>query len=137
MTDADLISTHGTLIEPTTLKIQRLLPGRIDQVWSYLTESDLRKTWLAAGEMDPTSGSSFELVWRNNELTDPPGQRPDGFSGEHSMRSEIIEFDPPRRLVFTWGDDGKVGVLTAGNLFKRGCCSPLSTTGWRSAGPGL
>ena len=110
MTDADLISSHGTLIEPTTLKIQRLLPGRIERVWSYLTESDLRRTWLAAGEMEPTPGSSFELVWRNNELTDPPGQRPQGFSGEHSMQSKIVEIAPPRRLVFTWGEDGKVEI---------------------------
>ena len=32
----------GTLIEPTTLKIERMLPGPIERVWSYLTDNDLR-----------------------------------------------------------------------------------------------
>ena len=45
---------YGTLIEPATLKIQRLLPGPIERVWAYLTESDLRRQWLAAGPMEMT-----------------------------------------------------------------------------------
>lgn len=52
----------------------------------------------------------FELTWRNDELTDPPGQRPDGFSEEHSMRSEITELDPPHSLAFTWGSTGSVMI---------------------------
>ena len=40
---------YGTLIEPTTLKIQRMLPGPIERVWAYLTDSELRRKWLAAG----------------------------------------------------------------------------------------
>ena len=35
---------YGTLIEPTTLKIQRLLPGPIERIWAYLTDSELRRT---------------------------------------------------------------------------------------------
>ena len=65
---------YGALIEPTTLKIQRLLPGPIERVWAYLTDSDLRRQWLAAGEMEMKVGAPFELVWRNDELTDPPEQ---------------------------------------------------------------
>src|SRR5262249_55047990 len=63
---------YGTLIEPTTLKIQRLLPGPIERVWAYVTDSELRRKWLAAGKMEMKTGSSFELVWRNDELTNPP-----------------------------------------------------------------
>jgi len=32
---------YGALTEPATLKIQRLLPGPIERVWAYLTESNL------------------------------------------------------------------------------------------------
>ena len=60
--------------EPSTLRIQRLLPGPIERVWAYLTESELRRKWLAAGEMEMKVGAPFELVWRNDELTDPPGE---------------------------------------------------------------
>ena len=42
---------YGTLIEPTTLKIQRLLPGPIERIWAYLTDSELRRKWLAAGKL--------------------------------------------------------------------------------------
>src|SRR6186713_3199067 len=66
---------YGTLIEPTTLKIQRMLPGPIERVWAYLTDGDLRRKWLAAGSMEMQVGAPFEFVWRNNELSNPPGKR--------------------------------------------------------------
>jgi uncharacterized protein YndB with AHSA1/START domain len=108
MTDFASPSTYGVLTEPATLKIERLLPGPIERVWAYLTESDLRRKWLAAGDMEMKVGAPFELVWRNDELTNPPGQRPQGFSLEHRMQSRITELDPPRRIRFTWGNSGDV-----------------------------
>jgi uncharacterized protein YndB with AHSA1/START domain len=99
---------YGVFTEPTTLVIERTLPGPIERVWKYLTDSELRRKWLAAGDMEMKSGSTFKLTWRNDELTNPPGQRPDGFGAEHSMESRLLECDPPHRLVFTWNDDGDV-----------------------------
>jgi uncharacterized protein YndB with AHSA1/START domain len=99
---------YGKLTGPATLTIQRLLPGPIDRVWAYLTEGELRRQWLAGGEMDLKVGASFELVWRNNELTDPPGERPPGFGDEHRMQSRITELDPPRKITFTWQGTGDV-----------------------------
>ena len=106
MTEAAPLDAYGELIEPATLKIQRLLPGPVERVWAYLTESDLRRQWLAAGEMTLETGAPFTFTWRNDELTDPPGEKPEGFSGEHSMASRIVEIDPPRHLVFIWGEKG-------------------------------
>ncbi len=108
---------YGTLTEPATLTIQRLLPGPIERVWAYLTDSDLRRQWFAAGEMELRAGAPLELVWRNDELTDPPGERPSGSGGEHRMASRIIEADPPRRLVIAWGESGEVafGLEPAGD----------------------
>jgi len=108
MTKSATPDTYGALIEPATLKIQRLLPGPIERVWAYLTESDLRRQWLAAGEMEMKVGAPFEFVGRNDELTDPPGQRPPGFSEEHRMQSRITELDPPRKLAITWQGSGDV-----------------------------
>jgi uncharacterized protein YndB with AHSA1/START domain len=99
---------YGVLTEPTTLKIQRILPGPIERVWAYLTESDLRRQWLAAGPMEMKVGATFELVWRNDELSNPPGQRPPGFPAEQRMQSRITELDPPRRLAFSWQNSGDV-----------------------------
>ena len=101
---------YGTLIEPATLKIQRLLPGPIERIWAYLTESDQRRKWLAAGKMEMKVGAPFEFVWRNDELTDPPGERPAGFGEEHRMQSRITELDPPRKLSFAWEGSGDVSI---------------------------
>jgi uncharacterized protein YndB with AHSA1/START domain len=101
-------SGYGTLIEPATLRIERLLPGPIERVWSYLTDSDLRRKWLASGIMDGRVGGQVEFVWRNEELSDPPSQRPEGADEEHRMTCEITEFEPPRRLAITWGKTGGV-----------------------------
>ena len=108
MTELATLDAYGVLTEPTTLKIQRLLPGPIERVWAYLTESDLRRQWLAAGQMEMKVGAPVELVWRNDQLTNSPGQRPPGFSDEHRMQSRITELDPPRKLAITWGEKGHV-----------------------------
>ncbi|TDR93836.1 SRPBCC family protein [Enterovirga rhinocerotis] len=103
MTDLATLAAYGVLTAPATLTIERRLPGPIERIWAYLTESDLRRQWLAAGEMEMRVGAPFEFVWRNDELTDPPGRRPDESSEEHRMTCRITELDPPRRLVITWG----------------------------------
>lgn len=99
---------YGVLDETDTLTIRRMLPGPIERVWAYLTESELRRQWLAAGEMEMTVGSSFTLTWRNDELTDPPGERPESFAEDHSMTCRIVELDPPHRLAISWGSTGGV-----------------------------
>jgi len=65
---------YGTLIEPTTLKIQRLLPGPIERCWAYLTESDMRRQWLAEGEMEMKLGASVELEPYLTKLCEALGQ---------------------------------------------------------------
>jgi uncharacterized protein YndB with AHSA1/START domain len=108
MTELAALDAYGVLTEPATLTIQRLLPGPVERVWAYLTDSELRRKWLAAGRMDMAVGAPFELVWRNDELTDPPGERPPGFSCEHQMHSRITELEPLRKLAFAWKGSGDV-----------------------------
>ncbi|NKE48368.1 SRPBCC family protein [Roseomonas frigidaquae] len=108
MTETASLEPHGVLVEPATLKIERLLPGPIERVWAWLTDSELRRKWLAAGEMTLAVGAPFELVWRNGELNDPPSPRPPGFSEEHRLASRILALDPPRLLAIAWGNGGEV-----------------------------
>ncbi|MBK8197892.1 MAG: SRPBCC family protein [Acidobacteria bacterium] len=103
MTKLAASSAYGTLVEPTVLKLERLLPGPPERVWDYLTKSDLRRQWLASGDMDLTPGAEFEFVWRNDELTNPPGKRPDGMGAENRMTCKVLDVDPPRRLFISWG----------------------------------
>ena len=108
MNDLETLDAYGVLAEPNTLKIQRLLPGPMERVWAYLTESDLRRQWLAAGEMELKVGAPVEFVWRNDELNNPRGQRPAGFPEEQRMQGRIAELDPLRKLAIAW--DGFGGV---------------------------
>lgn len=110
MNDSTMLNGYGVVSEPATLTIKRLLPGPIERVWSYFTDSNLRRRWLASGKMTLEVGAPFEFVWKNNELTDPPGRRPEGMSGEHRLESRITEVDAPNRLGFSWGDTGGVTI---------------------------
>jgi len=102
------LDAYGTVSEPTTLKIQRLLPGPVERVWAYLADGELRRKWLAAGKMEMKVGAPFELVWRNDELTDPPSARPADFPEEQRMESRITELDEPRKLSIAWNNSGDV-----------------------------
>jgi uncharacterized protein YndB with AHSA1/START domain len=108
MSDAATMDAYGQLVEPTTLKIQRVLPGPIERVWDYLTQSDLRKQWFASGDMKLEAGAPFTLTWRNEELNTPKGKRPEGAAEEHSSTNTIIAVDPPKKLVITFGQMGEV-----------------------------
>lgn len=100
--------TFASLAAGTTLRIQRRLPGPIERVWTYLTDGALRRQWLAAGDMPLQRGATFELVWRNDDLSASPRERPDGFPAESRATCELIEVDPPHRLRYVWPGVGEV-----------------------------
>ena len=104
MSEAVTVDAYGVQTEPATVRIQRLLPGPIERVWDYMTKSDLRRQWLAAGPMDLRVGGAVELTWRNDELSAQSEPRPDDVSAEHSMTSQITRIEPPRLLAFTWNN---------------------------------
>ncbi len=65
---------YGVLTEPATLTIERLLPGPVERAWSYLTDSELRRQWMAAGAMEEKGrrGRRIHLAQRR---TDRPTRR--------------------------------------------------------------
>ncbi|SOC24048.1 SRPBCC family protein [Stappia indica] len=113
MTIMEKPGAHGTLIAPDTLEIRRVLPAPPERVWAWLTDSELRRKWLAAGEMTLVPGAECELVWRNDELTDPPGTRPGDIGDENRMTCRVIAVDPPRSLSITWGKASDVTFTLA------------------------
>lgn len=98
----------GTLTDGHTLRVQRRLPGPIERVWSYLTDTGLRQQWLASGTMDLRPGASFELVWRNDELSASAAERPDGFGSESRATCQLLDVEPPRRMRYVWPGVGEV-----------------------------
>jgi uncharacterized protein YndB with AHSA1/START domain len=101
---------YGTVTKPDTVRLERLLPGPIERVWEYLTDSKKRGKWLATGEMDLRIGGAVELFFHHADLSaekTPPAKYKDKACGE-TMRGTITVCEPPRLLSYTFGDSGEV-----------------------------
>jgi uncharacterized protein YndB with AHSA1/START domain len=65
-------------------------PHTVDRVWEALTSSEALAAWLMPNDFKPVVGHRFTF------RTKP---RP-GFDG--IVRCEVLELDPPRRMVWAW-----------------------------------
>ncbi|MCB1356523.1 MAG: SRPBCC family protein [Maritimibacter sp.] len=101
------IDPHAALDGPTTLVIKRVLPGTMERVWDYLTDSELRSSWLASGAMPLEPGADFELTWNNNDMGDPPAPRAEPVP-PHTGACRMIAVDALRSLTFDWLGVGEV-----------------------------
>ena len=52
------MTDEGKVLSPTEVRFERLLPGPIETVWAYLTDSKMRGEWLASGPMELRVGGS-------------------------------------------------------------------------------
>ena len=97
------LNPAATLIEPDTVKLERLLPGPVERAWSYLTESDKRATWLAAGEFDLRVGGEIRLEFDNSKLpNDEAGLAKHPGTGVHTFEGKITRIEKNRVLAYTW-----------------------------------
>jgi uncharacterized protein YndB with AHSA1/START domain len=93
----------ATLVEPGTVKMERLLPGPVERAWAYLTESDKRAKWLAGGEFDLRVGGEIRLEFDNSKLpNDEEGLAKHPGTGVHPFTGKITRLEPLRVLAHTW-----------------------------------
>jgi uncharacterized protein YndB with AHSA1/START domain len=100
-------SSYADVVATDTVRIERTLPGPIERVWAFLTESDKRGQWLATGGMELRVGGRVEHVFRNSELTendDPPPPKYAKYGAESRMHGRITACEPPRLLAYTWSE---------------------------------
>ena len=93
----------SVLVEPGTVRLERLLPGPVERAWSYLTESDKRAKWLAAGEFELRVGGKARLAFDNSRLPNEkplPAKYKD--SGKGAFEGVITRLEPLRLLAHTW-----------------------------------
>jgi uncharacterized protein YndB with AHSA1/START domain len=95
------MNDYATRLAPDAIRLERLLPGPIERVWAFLTESDKRARWLAAGEMELKPGGKVELSFDHTRISHEPTpakyrDMPMGFTGK------VMRCDPPRLLAFSW-----------------------------------
>jgi uncharacterized protein YndB with AHSA1/START domain len=77
------------------LKFEVVYPHPPDQVWRALTDPQAIAQWLMKNNFEPRVGHKFQF------RVEP---RPRGWSGV--VDCEVLEADPPRRLVYSWCGSG-------------------------------
>ena len=95
-------SEFGVVTEPGVLRLERVLPGPIERVWAYLTESEKREKWLSAGLMELRVGGRVDLKFRLSDFSAgealPENHKDCEVNGQdYSLRSA-----PPAQLYLEW-----------------------------------
>lgn len=119
MKDAD----HGRQVDENSIRFERLLPGPIERVWAFLTESDKRGLWLAPGAMELRRGVSFALHFHNTELTPdrtPPSERFRQYDGSFTTHHQVLRCEPPHVLAWTWGGGNEAPSTVTFKLSEAG-----------------
>ncbi len=80
----------------TDIDITVSYPHPPRHVWKALTSSEALAAWLMPNDFKPFVGHRFTLQ------TKP--RRAFGFDG--TVRCEVLELDPPRRMVWSWAGGG-------------------------------
>ena len=117
------MNEYGVVTEARTVRFERLLPGPIERVWSYLTDSEKRGAWLASGAMELRVGGRVEHVFRNSDLTendDPPPPKYAQYAEESRMVGRVTACEPPRLLAYTWPEPSSEDSEVSFELSTRG-----------------
>ena len=101
---------RGEVTEPGTFRIERLLPGPIERVWSYLTEPEKRRRWFGAGPMELRAGGRVQLQFKFSQLS--AEKTPPNKADECEVRGRVTRCDPPRLLSYTWGNEPNASEVT-------------------------
>ncbi|MEX1198803.1 MAG: SRPBCC domain-containing protein [Pseudohongiellaceae bacterium] len=99
--------TPGARTAINTIRFERRLPASPEIVWAWLTESGKRALWLGGGELPAREGESFTLHFDHNSLTpdnEPVPERFRGMEDGASTSHYLLQFNPPQRLQFSWGE---------------------------------
>ncbi|SMD01814.1 SRPBCC family protein [Pedobacter africanus] len=105
------MNNYGKLIAPGVIRFERNLPGPIEKVWAYLTQSEKRGKWLAKGEMELFEGGKVELCFVHSELSPLPDVVPEKYKDMdpcHQQTDTMLKVDVPHLLAFTWGSSSAV-----------------------------
>jgi uncharacterized protein YndB with AHSA1/START domain len=89
MSEATLLTAGSRPV----LRLERHLPRSVEEVWQAVTDPDEMRAWFPTRiEIDEwTVGATLTHHFDQHDLEPLPGR--------------VLEWDPPRRVSFTWGAD--------------------------------
>ena len=105
---------YAKFSNPSELRIVRRLPGPIERVWEYLTDSEKRSRWFCGGQLEQRAGGKvvFDMVHKNLAPDEKP---PAKYANVHdpgvTFDGRVLKCEPPRLLAYTFGsDDSEVTI---------------------------
>jgi uncharacterized protein YndB with AHSA1/START domain len=108
------MNEYGELLDESTVKFERMLPGPVERVWAYLTESEKRAQWLCGGDVETAIEGNVDMHFHNLSLSsDEDIQRPDKYKDmpeKMSFTGSVTRCEPPHVLEHTWnfGDESSL-----------------------------
>lgn len=101
---------YGVLKDSETFRIERLLPGPIERVWSYLTDAERRRKWFGGGPIELRAGGGLELQFEFSGLSSEA--TPADQDNSCSVVGIVTRCEPPRLLSYTWGSEPGASEVT-------------------------
>ena len=102
---------YGERVSNDTVRIERQLPGTLQDIWAWITENDKREQWMARGTLEQRVGGQVRLEFRHKELTyadDPAPTKYADMAESAQLQGVVTACEPPRLLAHTWGGQGEV-----------------------------
>ena len=96
------MSDYGMLTGPGRLEFRRRFSADIERVWEYLIDPKLRMTWFCGGHTDRHTGGRIEFDFDHSRISDRPPPEKHDEDSKATFEGEILEYEPRRRLAFTW-----------------------------------
>lgn len=100
------MNEHGELIDASTVRFERMLPGPVERVWSYLVESEMRRKWLCAGDIGAGVGAHVDMHFHNESLSKAEDiEVPEKYRDmprEIRFGGTTMRWEPPYRVSHTW-----------------------------------
>jgi uncharacterized protein YndB with AHSA1/START domain len=103
----------GKRIDAHTVRFERLLPGPVEKIWAYLTDSQKRGEWFASGSLPSKVGETFELRFKHSDLSPNKAPPPERFKEMDEKgfvsNSTLLALEPMRRFSYGFGEETPPG----------------------------
>jgi uncharacterized protein YndB with AHSA1/START domain len=100
---------YAKRLDAQTIQFVRILPGPIEKIWDFLADGKKRGEWFASGDLPAEVGETFQLRFKHSELSPnkalPPGKFSELDKHGHVSRNILLAFEPPHRLVISFGPE--------------------------------